>query len=133
MLDAQLLERSADLGQMAPVENVALGLGAAALGALAIGAVAIGSILQSVDDAGPTRCETDRDRQPIQLLPPLTIAPLPFSNVALLDWPCAVLPVEQPSRPSAYSNPARRTSISAAASNRLYACAASIIASDCAG
>jgi hypothetical protein len=38
MLDAQLLERSADLGQMAPVENqLALGLGAAALGALAIG------------------------------------------------------------------------------------------------
>jgi hypothetical protein len=37
-------------------------------------------------------------------------------------------------RPSAYSDPARWTSISAASSsNRLYACAASIIAPDCAG
>ena len=45
----------------------------------------------------------------------------------------AVLPVEQSDRPSGYSDPARRTSISAASSKRLYACAASIIASDCAG
>ena len=36
-------------------------------------------------------------------------------------------------RPIAYPDPDRRTSISAASWNRLYACAASTIASDCAG
>ena len=70
---------------------------------------------------------------PIPPSPRATIATPPLSDIALLPWPRAVLPVEQSDRPSGYSDPARRTSISAASSHRLYACAASIIASDCAG
>jgi hypothetical protein len=91
------------------------------------------AILQSANDARRGRCEIDPNRvcrshrccqgrsrrcPPAQSCVSIGLAPFFRSNSLIA---------------SAYSDPARRTSNWVASSNRWYACAASTIASDCAG